>query len=130
MYIAKVPSMTDREIALERLVIGDIFHATSSDGTTLICLVTLISDTTIYARTVTTQYSLKFARRTGVGEWRGPTVPCTIDSIAPLPVDIHNVMLGIDRKFRLELKEERFKLTDDEKRALLFVGPHYEANPL
>jgi hypothetical protein len=39
-------------------------------------------------------------------------------------------MLGIDRKFRLELKEERFKLTDDEKRALLFVGPHYEANPL
>jgi len=91
-----------------------------------------IRGATIYARTMTTQYLLKFDRRSGKGELKEEvtTIPCTIDSIAPLPVDIHNVMLGIDRKFRLEWKDERIRLNDDEKRALLFLDAHYEANLL
>ena len=44
-----------------------------------------------------------------------------------LPVDIHNVILGIDRKYRLEEDEERLKLNDDEKNALLYVAKHYSS---
>ena len=124
--------MIDRKAALNRLVVGDIFHATSAEEAPLVSLITSITDTTIHARTMTTQYSLKFDRQTGKGELKGEirTVRCTMDSIAPLPVDIHNVMLGLDRKSRLEWKEERIKLNEDEKRALLFLDSHYEANPL
>lgn len=124
--------MIDRKAALDCLVIGDIFHATSADGAPLVSLVTSITGTTILARTMTTQYPLKFDRQTGKGKLKGEVraVPCTIDSIAPLPVDIHNVMLGLDRKFRLEWKEDRIKLNEDEKRALLFLDSHYESNPL
>lgn len=98
----------------------------------LICLVTAITETTIHARTMLTQYLLKFDRQTGKGELKGEitTSPCTIDSVAPLPVDIHNTMLGLDRKSRLERNEERARLTEDEKRALLFLHSHYESNRL
>jgi len=47
--------------------------------------------------------------------------------VAPLPVDIHNVILRIDRKFSLEQEPERLKLNDAEKRALLFVDSHYSS---
>jgi hypothetical protein len=51
---------------------------------------------------------------------------CTIDSIAPLPVDIHNVMLGLDRKMRLRFE----KLSREEKDALLFIADFYPSRPL
>ena len=124
--------MIDRREALSYLVVGDIFHATSDKGTKLICLVTAVTDAAIHARTMTTQFLLKVDRQTGKGEVKGviATIPCTIDSITPLPVDIHNIMLGLDRKSRLEQNEERAKLTQDEIRALLFLDAHYEANLL
>jgi hypothetical protein len=98
----------------------------------LICLVTAVTDTTIHARTMTTGYLLKVDRQTGEGEVEGPieTTACKIDSVSPLPVEIHNIMLGLDRKSRLERNEERTKLTEDEKRALLFLDAHYESNRL
>src|SRR5690349_24794305 len=108
--------MIDRKEVLASLLVGDILWATSGKGSGLVCLITAVTDTTIHARTMTTQYLVKFDRRTGKGELKGriETTPCTIGSIAPLPVDIHNVMLGIDRKFRLEWDEERVKLNEDE----------------
>lgn len=81
---------------------------------------------------MTTGYLLKVDRQTGEGEVEGAiaTTACKIDSVSPLPVDIHNIMLGLDRKSRLERNEERTKLTEDEKRALLFLSSHYESSPL
>ena len=73
---------------------------------------------------------LVFDRQTGKAEWGDAQVVCTIDSVAPLPADIHNVMLGLDRKFRLERDLERIKLNDAEKRALVFVDSYYSSNPL
>jgi hypothetical protein len=61
--------------------------------------------------------------------FRGEQHPCSIYSTAPLPVDIHNAILGLDRKSRLEEDEERQKLNDDEKRALLYVAKHYSSKP-
>lgn len=128
----KVFVMIDRREALSYLVVGDIFHATGAKDTKLICLVTAVTDTAIHARTMTTQLLLKVDRQTGKGQLKGviATVPCAIDSITPLPVDIHNIMLGLDRKSRLEQNEERAKLTQDEIRALLFLDAHYESNQL
>src|SRR6266481_834231 len=101
--------MDDRWTALGSLAVGDIFHAESPNGASLICLVMSVTETAIRARTVTTQLHLEFDRLTGVAEWGDQQVPCTIDSIAPLPSKTHHVMLGIDRKFRLRQSIEQFK---------------------
>jgi hypothetical protein len=123
--------MANRAEALNKLVVGDIFHAESPNAPSLICLVVAVTETRIQARTVTHQLHLEFDRQTGVAKWGDERVlGAIVNSVAPLPVDIHNVMLGIDRKFRLEQDLERLKLNDAEKRALVFVGSHYSANPV
>ncbi|MCP4492879.1 MAG: hypothetical protein GY820_37090 [Gammaproteobacteria bacterium] len=125
--------MPNRKIIIQKLVVGDIFHAESSSMPSLICLTTNITKTTIESRVVTTQISLRFDRVTGVAEWGDEPVVCTIDSVAPLPVGIHNVFLGIDRKFRLgsDFAElDSFQLNDDEKSALLYVADFYPLNLL
>jgi hypothetical protein len=125
--------MFDRKTLLAKLDIGDIFHAESPGGASLICLVLSVDQTTIKARRVTTQENLEFDRRTGVTVADNEGVPCVIDSVAPLPAKIHDVFLELDRKYqkyRPDRDPERFKLTDAEKKALLFVGPHYASNPL
>src|SRR5258708_3197311 len=122
----------DRKDQLARLVVGDIFHAhpSSPEGASLICLVVSVTESTIHARTVTTQMQTEFDRQTGEGVWGDDRVPCTIDSTAPVPVEVHNVMLGLDRKNRLERIPERFKLNDVEIKALLFLDAHYSSDPL
>jgi len=122
--------VTDRVDRLSGLAKGDIFHAASPNGASLICLVLAITKSTIEARTVTTQCHFVFDRRTGIAEWGADRVPCTIDSVAPLPPDIHRVMLEIDLKFRPGKGLDDYKLTATEKHALLFVDGHYASNRL
>jgi hypothetical protein len=122
--------MVERAVILQKLDAGDVFHAESPNGASLVCLVTRVDEGTIYARTVTTQYSLRFDRTTGEAEWGGGGAPCIIDSVAPLPVEIYHVILGIDRKYRLEQDVDKLKLNDAEKRALVFVDSHYSQNQL
>ena len=59
----------------------------------------------------------------------GDEVRCRIDSVAPLPAAIHNVMLGLERKMRLSSREKK-RLSDEEKDALKFVADFYPANPI
>ena len=118
----------DRRKALSCLVVGDIFYGKAPSGAIYICLVEAVTANKIEARRVTTQDHVEFDRSTGAtldGE-----APCTIDSIAPLPVEIHNIMLGLDRKMRLQRDPEKFKLNKEEKQAILFVTEYYPANPL
>jgi len=49
--------------------------------------------------------------------------------------EIHNVMLGLDRKSASGLQEKHLSrqepwLDDAERKALIFVSDHYSANPL
>jgi hypothetical protein len=76
---------------LARLTVGDIFHARSANAPSLICLVTSTTATTIEARSVTMQIAIEFDRSTGVGKATDDLQESLIDSITPLPVDIHNV---------------------------------------
>jgi hypothetical protein len=117
--------MTDRRTAISSLTIGDLFHAEGDNGAKLICLVTGVIEKTVEARTVTSQIWLEFDRRTGIGKRGNGT--CEIDSIAPLPIEIRDVLLGLDQRY---VRGEDPKLLDTEKRALLFVGSFYAANPI
>ena len=131
-------SMIDREDAIRNLAIGDIFHAHAPNGASLVCLVTSLSESRICARRIPTQEDLEFDRRTGVEI--GP-IRSRIDSVAPLPEDIYQIFVAMDRKnaeicrdvrlgIRLEDIPERSKLNGDERRALLFLHSHYASNRL
>jgi len=131
--------MADHPTLLTGLKVGDIFHAQAPSGASLICLVIGLDQRAIRARRITTQENLEFDRGTGIKLGDNREVPCIIDSIAPLPAEMHDVFLKLDRKYQalnaMDEKErfadlERLKLTDAEKAALLFVASHYPSNPL
>src|SRR4051794_1131548 len=121
--------MSDRKALLGRLVAGDVFHATGATGASLLCLTVAITETTIQARRITTQEFLEFDRQTGFE--KSDDKPGRIDSVAPLPLDVLNIVLGLDRRYRLLQDPKQGKLTDPEIRALAtYIGPHYASNPL
>ncbi|CAN5917025.1 hypothetical protein BH11PSE3_BH11PSE3_37080 [soil metagenome] len=120
--------MIDRKSALRRLVVGDICHGTCPNGASLICLVEAVTDDRIEARRVTTQDHVVFDRATGLTLPIDDHAGCTIDSIAPLPVAIHNVMLGLDRRMRL--MSDSGPLDEEEKAAFRFIISFYPAHPL
>jgi len=128
--------MSKPENLLRNLRSGDIFHGHGSNGAEFIALVTEVRGEIIEARTMTSQIELLFDRETGESVWtefpfwRDNNVSCVIDSIAPLPLEIHEVLLGLDRKMRLERDPERVKFTEAEKNALLFISAHYPSFPL
>ena len=134
--------MSKPENLLRNLRSGDIFHGHGSNGAEFIALVTEVRGEIIEARTMTSQIELLFDRETGESVWtefppvrpgdgfQGNNVSCVIDSIAPLPLEIHEVLLGLDRKMRLERDPERVKFTEAEKNALLFISAHYPSFPL
>jgi hypothetical protein len=74
---------------------------------------------------MTTQYDLEFDHLTGICEWGNSSG--TIDSIAPLPADIPETLLGLDQRYR---SGGEGRLSDAEKRALIFVASFYPANPV
>lgn len=141
-------NMTTRtKQALRSLAAGDIFHAhftqwPQSKGPSLICLVTSVTEDEIVARTVSTQVCFTFDRNTGRSRsWEPPiyvsktgeTLVAVIDSIAPLPFNVHNALISLDRHFRLgqfSSKPDKSHLTAEHKEALLFVATHFPENPL
>jgi hypothetical protein len=131
--------MNDREAALRQVSIGDIFHASvRGDGPSYVCLALQVRGGAIFARRMTTQSVHWFDRATGVEIDDDEVV---IDSVAPLPKDMREIMLGIDRKFReaeyrraeepnWEPAENHFHLTKDQIHAFSFIDDFYPANPL
>jgi len=128
--------MTDRETALRGLGVGDIFHARSPNGASMVCLVVAVSGSTISAQRIHTQDDHQFDRRTGVelGEQNG-----RIDCVAPLPPDVHGVLVAMDEKgqrlaamFRsgVEPNPEEYQLTDADKKAGRLLTAHIEANQI
>lgn len=116
------------------------FHASATNGASLLCLTMSVTGSTIQARNVATQIIYDFDRRTGIADWyvSWEHYICTIDSVAPLPADIHEIMLSIDRKGREgEYREAEdpdgpweYTLTDEERRGLLFISYFHPAFPL
>jgi hypothetical protein len=90
--------MNDRKAALRSIAVGDIFHAgVGRSGASYPCLALQVRENAIFARRMTTQSVHWFDRTTGVEIDQDEVV---IDSAAPLPDDIREIMLGLDRKYR------------------------------
>jgi len=130
--------MLDRKSLIAGLDVGDIFHAEYPNGAKCICLVLSVSDQAIQARRITSQENLEFDPRTGVENVGEGEASAVINSVAPLPVDIYDIFLALDRKYGavhgqkevFERNPEYFKLTEAEKRALRFIDSHYASNAL
>ena len=129
--------MSIRKTLIGNLRVGDIFHAEYPNGASCVCLVLSVNNAAVHARRMTTQENLEFDRHTGMERVNDGQTQAVINSVAPLPSEIHNIFLALDRKYgQIEPKDwgesdlERFKLTEAEKKALLFVGTHYAANQL
>jgi len=138
---------TRTQQALRSLAVGDIFHAhftqwPQSEGPSLVCLITTVTDDAIVARAVSTQVCFTFDRNTGNSQSSEPpiyihksggTLVAVIDSVAPLPSNVHNALVALDRHFRLgqfSSKPDKSHLTAEHKDAILFVARHYAENPL
>jgi fatty-acyl-CoA synthase len=131
--------MNDRKAALRSIAVGDIFNASvGRSGATYPCLALQVREKAIFARRMTTQSVHWFDRTTGVEVGQDAVV---IDSVATLPDDIRDIMLGLDRKYRedelryaeepdWEAPEGSSRLTPEQIRAIRFIGRFYPANPL
>lgn len=120
-------------MALSTIDAGDIFNADTPFGGTVICLTLVVTASSIRARDICRQGELlDFDRQTGVALWLGSEIgtTCTITSIAPLPPDVHEALLGLDRKYNRgwPLTPEERKLTEAEKRAFVFVYDFHAEN--
>ncbi len=128
----------DRKAIISKLDVGDIFHAGYPNGASCVCLVLSVDDAGICSKRMATQEKIVFDRQTGIEKCSDGEAKAVIDSVEPLPSEIRDLFLGIDRKYgKMGPKEweeesdlERFKLTEAEKKALLFVESHYASNPL
>jgi hypothetical protein len=124
--------MSNREAILARIDTGDIFHATSPNGASLICLALEVTDTMIVSQTVTSVYDLNFDRRTGKAErdFHGESVVCIIDSVAALPNDFKKTLIAVHRAYSSKDESGVSKLRDAEHRALVFAAQYFRAHPL
>jgi hypothetical protein len=121
----------NREPVIRRLLVGDIFHAKAYDSeASLTCLVMSVNAEYLTVRTVTSQITLNFSCDTGASEDKDGNAIYFIDSCAPLPIDMHQIMLGLDRKFRLWDDMTKIALNNDEKLAILFAQEFYDENPM
>ena len=121
--------MPNWKSVLSRLTVGDIFHASCPNKASYICLVKAMAEDRIVSWRITTQEDVEFELATGFTLPFSEKPRCRIDSIAPLPATIHNIMLGLERKMRL-CRGEKGQLSEEEKDALRFVADFYPANPI
>jgi|SRR5215469_16108922 len=126
----------DRETALQNLAVGDIFHAQSPNGASLVCLVTSVDGDTICARRIHTQDDLQFDRKTGL-ELDEPH--SRIDCAVRLPHAVYNVLVAMNRRYQaahalisqgIEVDPKEARYTEDERHAHDVLHDHIAANPI
>ena len=119
---------------LDALQVGDIIHARTTRVPGMPFLVVAATKSTLTTRAMTSQFPLKFSRRTGRAmlqmEWDDEPRTWFITSVQPLPLEIHNLMLSLDRRMRLGSNGTTNPLDDGDKRALVNIHDHYTAHPL
>ena len=118
-----------REYLLNAVEAGDIFFAVSSSGDPRIMLAYRADEKTIFARLVTSQTRMEFARD-GTSTFVDGDYTCTIASVAPLPVAEYAVLRGLERKLRLSHSLDQGRPTEDEKNALLGAVKFFKDWPL
>lgn len=118
-----------RDHLLNAIEAGDIFFAVASHGDPRIMLAYRTDENTIFARLVTSQTKMEFARN-GTSKFVDGDYTCTIVSVAPLPANEYSILRGLERKLRLSHSLDQARPTEDEKDALLNVVKFFKAWPL
>ena len=121
--------MADRKAVLRNIKVGDIFHAVAPNGASLVCEALAVSNAAIEAQRMFMPGEIyRFDRTTGVDDREG--IPGKIDSVVPLPDDIRDVLLKLDHRNRTSNAPGSAKLSEPEKKALLFIYDHYRSNQI
>ncbi|WFT79555.1 hypothetical protein QA634_30830 [Methylobacterium sp. CB376] len=120
--------MTNQQELLKMLVEGDIFHAKSYSGAKIMCLALNNDGIIIRARRICVPLIINFDCNTGVGKTDDDRCTYMIICISPLPADVHNEVLSIERKYRLETKQHKLALTKKELETIMFVSSFVEEN--
>ena len=115
----------------------------ATNGASLLCLAMSVTATTILARNVATQIVYDFDRVTGFAHGMS-TAPFTTVRSIPSRLSRRTFTrscLSLDRKYRegeyrraedpeWRMPPEQARLTEEEKRGLLFVSHFYPENPI
>ena len=121
--------MPTRDQALNAISVGDIVFGLGAGGQEKLLLVYKTDRDGFSARHLTTQMTFKFGRdgKTGV---RADGGYIQIASTAKLPPDMHDVALGLDRKWAARPEYPDTILSKAEIRLLLSYAAFFKANPL
>lgn len=121
-----------RSKKLAHLDTGDIFAARVEGGKSLPFLVVAAEVDSIKTRCMTSQFPLVFQRNDGVAvETRdGRTRVWRISCMQPLPLEIHNLMLSVDRRMRLGSNGTTNPLDEGDIRALVFIHDFWDEHPI
>lgn len=121
--------MSRRAQALEAIKVGDLIFGLGAGGQDKLLLVSKVDADGFSARHVTTQMLYRFNRdgRTRVYADGGYV---TIVSTTPLPADLYEVALGLDRKFAARPEYPDSILSQAEIDLLLAYKEHFNANLL
>lgn len=113
----------DWQSKLSWVVPGDLVSGREEGKRNLVYLVESVGPDCLRTRRITTQEKVTFDIETAEAiEAPG----CRLGSIVPLPVEVHDVLLGLDRKMRLSDQP----ISDAEKAALDFADEVSLAHPL
>lgn len=118
-----------RKQVLDAIKQGDVIYGIAAGGQEKLMLVYRTTPDTIYARHVTTQTKVEF-RRDGRSRRCEGGGSCTIVSVAPLPAEEHDVVLGLDRKMREAKELTDLKLSKAEIQMLRMKAEFYQSSPL
>jgi len=118
-----------RKQVLDAIKQGDVIYGIAAGGQEKLMLVYKTTPDTIYARHVTTQTRVEFDRG-GRSKRCDGGGSCTIVSVAPLPAEEHDIVLGLDRKMREATELTGLKLSKAEIRMLLMKTEFYQSRPL
>ena len=118
-----------RKQVLDAIKQGNVIYGIAAGGQEKLMLVYRTTPDTICARHVTTQTKVEF-RRDGRSRWCEGGGSCTIVSVAALPAEEHDVVLGLDRKMREAKELTDLKLSKAEIQMLRMKAEFYQSRPL
>jgi len=121
--------MSARARALNAVKVGDVIFGIAEGGQPKLLLVYEADDEGFSARHVTSQTSARFGRD-GKSSWAPDGGSCVIVSTAQLPFDMHETVLGLDRKWAAKPEYPDTKLSSAEIKLMTSHRAFFEAHRL